>query len=67
MNPKYKLALKVAASVAPVILALVASYAYDIRPIVRDVCEVLLPFGSVMHVEPSAAGGGAGGDAGAAR
>lgn len=60
MNPKYKLALKLAASVAPVILALIAGYVYDVRPIVHDVCEVLLPFGSlnpsVISHEPGDAG-----------
>ena len=46
---KYKLALKVATTAAPILLALLAGYVYDLRPIVHDVCESLLPFGSMVQ------------------
>lgn len=48
MGPKYKLALRIGTASAPFVLALIAGYVYDVRPIVHDVCEALLPFGSVV-------------------
>jgi hypothetical protein len=47
MPNKLKLALKVGATISPIVLALAANYFYDIRPLVHDVCEALLPFGSL--------------------
>lgn len=61
MPNKLKLALKLGATVSPIVLALLANYLYDVRPIVHDVCEALLPFGSlnppvVISPEPKDAG-----------
>lgn len=49
---KLALALKVSTALAPIVLALLAGYVYDIRPFVHDVCEALLPFGTVTPTIP---------------
>lgn len=61
MPNKLKLALKIGGTISPIVLALLANYLYDVRPLVHDVCEVLLPFGSlapplVISPEPRDAG-----------
>lgn len=48
-SSKYQLAFRVGTAAAPIILGLLAGYVYDIRPMVHDVCEALLPFGTMAH------------------
>lgn len=45
---KRALLIKTATVLSPVIFALAASYVYDLRPIVHDFCEAMLPFGEVL-------------------
>lgn len=46
---KLALALRVSTAAAPIVLAILAGYVYDIRPFVHDMCEALLPFGSLTQ------------------
>ena len=48
-SSKVQLAVRLATAAAPIVLGLLAGYVYDIRPMVHDVCEALLPFGSMAH------------------
>lgn len=45
---RYKQAFKVAAYVVPLVLSLASYFFGDVQPMVRDVCSMLLPPGSVV-------------------
>jgi hypothetical protein len=60
----YKKAFKLAAIVAPAIMAALAYFFGDFTPVVQDVCNALLPSDGVVEVRPSTTTVG---DAGAPR
>ncbi len=61
---EYRKAFKIAMMVAPALMAVLAYFFGDFTPVVRDVCNTLLPSDGVVEVRPSTTTVG---DAGAPR